>query len=140
MVAVFDTNVIISALKSAKGASFRLVNFVQTGVIRPAVTAPLVFEYDDVAVRPGLLPHLSPSEIAGFLDWFVSVSSQHKVHFLWRPLLRDPKDDMVLEAAVAASADYLVTFNISDFDGASSLGIRVVTPPQLLALIPSLSS
>ena len=52
-------------------------------------------------------------------------------------LLRDPKDDLVLEAAVAANADYLVTYNISDFDGASSLGIRVITPPQLLALIPS---
>ena len=137
MLVVFDTNVIISALKSATGASFRLIGFVRAGVLRPAVTAPLVFEYDDVASRPGLLPHLSPSEIAGFLDWFVFVSSQHKVHFLWRPLLRDPKDDMVLEAAVAACADYLVTFNTTDFDGASSLGVRVVTPPQLLALIPS---
>ena len=137
MLAVFDTNVIISALKSATGASFRLIGFVRAGVLRPAVTAPLVFEYDDVASRPGLLPHLSPSEITGFLDWFVSVSSQHKVHFLWRPLLRDPKDDMVLEAAVAASADYLITFNTSDFVDASSLGVRVVTPPQLLALIPS---
>ena len=137
MLAVFDTNVIISALKSTEGASFRLISFVRAGVLRPAVTAPLVFEYDDVASRPGLLPHLSPAEITGFLDWFVSISSQHKVHFLWRPLLRDPKDDMVLEAAVAASADYLVTFNTTDFDGASSLGVRVVTPPQLLALIPS---
>ncbi len=134
---MFDTNVIISALKSSSGSSFRLLNFVLTGVLRPAVTAPLVFEYDDVANRPGLLPHLTPAEITKFLDWFVSVSSQHKVHFLWRPLLRDPKDDMVLEAAVAASADYLVTFNISDFERASSLGVRVITPPQLLALIPS---
>ena len=137
MLAVLDTNVIISALKSATGASFRLISFVRAGVLWPAVTAPLVFEYDDVASRPRLLPHLSPAEITRFLDWFVSVSSQHKVHFLWRPLLRDPKDDMVLEAAVAASADYLVTFNTTDFDGASSLGVRVVTPSQLLALIPS---
>jgi len=122
---------------SAIGASFQLIRLVRAGVLRPAVTAPLVFEYDDVANRPGLLPHLSSSEITGFLDWFVSLSSQHKVHFLWRPLIRDPKDDMVLEAAVAANADYLVTFNTSDFAGASSLGVRVVTPPQLLKLIPS---
>lgn len=121
---------------SSTGASFRLIGCVRDGSLRPAVTAPLVFEYDDVASRPGFLPHLSPAEIAGFLDWLISVSSQHKAHFLWRPLLRDPKDDMVLEAAVAASADYLVTFNTSDFDGAASLGVRVVTPPQLLALIP----
>ena len=137
MLVVFDTNVLISALMSATGASFLLIHLVRAGVLRPAVTAPLVFEYDDVASRPGLLPHLSPSEITGFLDWFVSISSQHKVHYLWRPLLRDSKDDMVLEAAVAASADFLVTFNTSDFVGASSLGVRVVTPPQLLKLIPS---
>lgn len=137
MIVVFNTNVIISALKSAAGASFRLIRLVRAGVIRPAVTAPLVFEYDDVAHRSGLLPHLTAIEIAGFLDWFVSVSSLHKVHFLWRPLLRDPKDDLVLEAAVAASADYLVTHNVSDFDRAASLGVRVVTPSQLLAFIPS---
>ncbi len=137
MVAVFDTNVIISALKSTQGASFQLIGLVRSGVLRPAVTAPLVFEYDDVACRPGFLPHLSATEMTAFFDWFVSVSSQHKVHFLWRPLLRDPKDDMVLEAAVAASADYLITFNTSDFEGASSLGVRVVTPPQILSLFPS---
>ncbi len=137
MLIVLDTNVIISALKSATGASFRLIRLVRAGVLRPAVTAPLMFEYDDVASRPELLPHLSTSEITAFLDWFVVASSQHKVHFLWRPLVRDPKDDMVLEAAVAASADYLVTYNISDFDGASSLGVRLITPPKLLALFPS---
>ncbi len=137
MLVVFDTNVIIAALKSATGASFRLIRLVRAGMLHPAVTAPLLFEYDDVANRPGLLPHLTPAEITGFLDWFVSVSSQHKVYFLWRPLLLDPKDDLVLEAAVAASADYLVTYNVSDFGGASSLGVRVVTPPQLLKLIPS---
>jgi len=137
VIVVLDTNVLIASLMSAIGASFQLIRLVRAGVLRPAVTAPLVFEYDDVANRPGLLPHLSSSEITGFLDWFVSLSSQHKVHFLWRPLIRDPKDDMVLEAAVAANADYLVTFNTSDFAGASSLGVRVVTPPQLLKLIPS---
>jgi putative PIN family toxin of toxin-antitoxin system len=138
MVVVLDTNVIISALMSSMGASHGIIRMVRDGRLKPAVTAPLVFEYEDVTGRPGLFPHLSQAEITGFLDWFISVSSQHKVHFLWRPLLRDPKDDMVLEAAVAASADYLVTHNFSDFDGASSLGIRVVTPFQLLAiLLPS---
>ncbi len=101
---VFDTNVIISALKSATGASFEIIRLVRAGVLRPAVTAPLMFEYDDVANRPALLPHLAPAEIAAFLDWFVFVSSQHKVHFLWRPLLPDPKDDLVPEEAVAGRA------------------------------------
>lgn len=134
---VLDTNVVVSALKSASGSSFQLICLIRSGRLRPALSAPLMFEYEDVACRSGLLPHLSPLDINGFLDWFVSVSNLHKVYFLWRPLLKDPREDMVLEAAASAGADYLVTFNISDFDRASSVGIRVITPPQLLTLFSS---
>jgi putative PIN family toxin of toxin-antitoxin system len=129
---VLDTNVLLSALRSADGASFRLITLLRSGVIQTAVTAPLVFEYQDVLSRRGLLPHLSLAEIDSFLDWFVFVSSRHDVHFLWRPLLNDPKDDMVLEAATACSADFLVTHNVADFREAASLGVRVVTPAQLM--------
>ena len=101
----------------------------------PAVTVPLMFEYEDVLTRPGGLPHLRPADVAGFLDWLVSVSSCYVVHFLWRPFLPDPKDDLVLEANVTAQADYLVTFNTRDFAGSESLGVRVVTPTQLLTLL-----
>jgi putative PIN family toxin of toxin-antitoxin system len=137
VVVVLDTNVVISALKSASGASFQLIRFIRLGLLRPALSAPLMFEYEEVASRPGLLPHLSSSDINGFLDWFASVSNLHKIHFLWRPLLKDPKDDMVLEVAASAGAEYVVTYNISDFDRAFSIGIRVITPPQLLTLISS---
>ena len=57
------------------------------------------------------------------------------VFFLWRPLLPDSKDDMVLEAAVAASCDFLVTFNTRDFTPAKQFNLKVVTPPQFLAYI-----
>jgi putative PIN family toxin of toxin-antitoxin system len=134
---VFDTNVILSALKSKTGASFKLIDLIRSGVLNPAVTAPLVFEYEDVLSRVGLLPHLTPADVASFLDWFVYVSTHHEVHFLWRPFLRDPKDDMVLEAALASGAQSVVTYNISDFQGADALSVLVLTPPQLLAKINS---
>ena len=134
---VLDTNVVLSALKSASGASFQLIRLIRSGKLHPAISAPLMFEYEDVTSRPDLLPHLSPSDISGFLDWFASVSNHHKVYFLWRPLLKDPKDDMVLEAAASGGADYLVTYNISDFNRAASIGIRVITPAELLILISS---
>jgi putative PIN family toxin of toxin-antitoxin system len=132
---VLDTNVIISALKSASGASFQLIRLIRLGKLRPAISAPLLFEYEDATARPGILPHLSASDVGAFLDWFVSVSGHHKVYFLWRPLLKDPKDDMVLEATASAGADYLVTYNTSDFEKAFSIGIRVITPPELLKAI-----
>jgi len=134
---VLDSNVIVSGLRSATGASFRLLTLVRSGKLKPAVTAPLVFEYSDVTSRPGMLPHLAPPEIETFLDWFVSVSSHHDVHFLWRPLLPDPKDDMVLEAAVSARVDYLVTHNLSDFRMAPTLGVGIMTPGQLLNRLPT---
>lgn len=139
MVVVFDTNVLISALKTSSGASFQLIRMIQTGHIQPALSAPLMFEYDDVASRPGLLPHFQPAEIDAFLDWFTSVSSLHKVYFLWRPLLKDPKDDMVLECAVSAGARYIVTYNLNDFFKAESLGVHVLTPPELLSILTKIS-
>ena len=97
-----------------------------------------MFEYDDATSRLGLLPHLQPAEIQDFLDWFTSISSLHKVYFLWRPLLKDPKDDMVLECAVSARAHYIVTYNLSDFLKAESLGVRVVTPSKLLETLSNI--
>jgi predicted nucleic acid-binding protein len=94
-----------------------------------------MFEYDDVTSRRGLLPHFQHAEIQAFLDWFTSMSSLHNVYFLWRPLLQDPKDDMVLECAVSAGAHYIVTHNLSDFRKAESLGVRVVTPSKLLEIL-----
>ncbi len=94
-----------------------------------------MFEYDDVTSREGLLPHFQPAEIQAFLDWFTSISSLHKVYFLWRPLLKDPKDDMVLECAISARAHCIVTYNLNDFLKAESLGVRVVTPSELLEIL-----
>jgi len=132
---VIDTNVLYSSLRSGSGASFEILSLVRSGTLKPAITAPLVFEYEDALHRQGGLPHLTRDEIAAFLDWFVSRSTHHSVYFLWRPLLTDPKDDMVLEAAVASQADHLVTFNSKDFLDASLVGISAVTPQQLLALL-----
>jgi putative PIN family toxin of toxin-antitoxin system len=131
-----DTNVIYAGLRSSLGASFRLIRAVREGRLGTDVTAPLMFEYADVLTRPGSLPHLQREDITGFLDWLVSVSSCYVVHFLWRPFLRDPKDELVLEAAFAARADYLVTFNLRDFAGAETLGVHVITPAELLTRLP----
>ena len=131
--AVLDTNVLVAALKSRAGASFRVLELVVAGRLQPAVTTPLMLEYEAVLTRPGLLPpSLSPSDICRFLDWFTHVSSRHRVHFLWRPKLPDPNDDLVLETALAANCPYLITFNIRDFHGAADLGVVALTPKQFL--------
>jgi len=134
---IVDTNILFSGLRSRSGYSFRLIRAVAEGSVLPAVTVPLVLEYEEVLARPGALPHLSRKEIRDFVDWWVSRSTTHAVHFLWRPLLPDPKDDMVLEAAIAAGAKHIVSFNLRHLEPCLKLGIKPVSPAEYLKLTKS---
>ncbi len=130
---VIDTNVLVAALKSRLGASFKLLMALPSGRYNPCLSAPLFVEYESVLKRAELLPHLSAEDIDGVLSYLLGRASIHEIFFLWRPFLKDPKDDLVLEAAVASQSQYLVTFNVRDFaDVEKHFGIKVVTPGQFL--------
>jgi len=82
--------------------------------------------------RPqGSSPRFS-QEVESILDYFCMQSEHQKVYFLWRPHLPDPKDDHLLELAVASRAKYVVTHNTRDFKGMEKFGVRSVTPQELL--------
>jgi len=132
---VIDTNVLVSGLRSRRGPSFSLIANLPAAQFQPVVSSPLCFEYEDVLKRPGLLRALTSEDVDDFLNYFLQQSIECKIHFLWRPYLADPKDDMLLELALAGSAQFIVTFNIHDFAGAENLGIRAVTPRDFLAII-----
>ncbi len=130
---VLDTNVLIAALRSRRGASFRLLSLVGTSsAFELNLSVPLVLEYEEVAKRPGLALGLSVEAVDAVIDYLCAVSNRREVFFLWRPFLKDPKDDMVLELTVAAGADTIVTFNLKDFAGTETFGLRVVTPQVFL--------
>jgi len=79
---------------------------------------------------------LSEREVEIFLDALVAMAEPVETHFLWRPQLRDPGDEMVLEAAVNGQADLLVTFNVRDFgDVPSRFGIELMIPRDALERI-----
>ncbi|MCK6528204.1 PIN domain-containing protein [Myxococcota bacterium] len=132
MVIVLDTNALISALWSRRGASFRLLSLVGTGRFDIAISVPLVLEYEGVCDR--MLPELrvDAGDLGVVLDYLCAVAIHRPVFFLWRPTLPDPKDDMVLELAVDAGAAVIVTFNKRDFVGTDRFGIRVLTPREYL--------
>lgn len=132
---VLDTNVLVAALRSRRGASFRLLTLIDTGRYETAVSVPLVLEYEAVAkrlVRPG---GLTASDIEAIVDYVCSVASHHKIYYLWRPFLRDPNDDMVLELAVSSDASVIVTHNKRDFAGVDRFGLRVLSPRDFLVEI-----
>lgn len=131
---VIDTNVLVAGLKSRNGASYKLLMALDDEIYTPCLSVPLFVEYESVLKRLGMLPHLEASDIDAVLDYLLSRSSVQKIFFLWRPFLKDPKDDLVLETAFAAQSQYFITFNLKDFQGVEeAFGIKVVTPQTFLS-------
>jgi len=129
---VIDTNVVIAALRSRPGSSHRLVMLAGTGKFDMSLSVPLVLEYESVALRQAAELQLEPQTIEEIIGYPCSIGRRHRIHYLWRPVLPDPKDDMVLEVAVAGRCESIVTFNERDFRGAERFGIRVITPQAFL--------
>jgi putative PIN family toxin of toxin-antitoxin system len=124
--------VLIAALKSRRGAAYKLLIGLPNGTYRPNVSVPLFIEYESVAKRAGLVSGLENTEIDAILDYILSKSSIREIFFLWRPYLRDAKDDMVLEVAVESRSKYIITFNKRDFKGIERFGIEAVTPQEFM--------
>jgi len=136
---VIDTNVLVSALRSKRGASYRLLTLVGSDDrFQINLSVPLVLEYEEVIMRPGAVGGLSESEISDVLNYLCLVGRRRKIFYLWRPYLKDPKDDMVLELAVESGSSMIVTFNVSDFAGSETFGVSAVTPLEFLRSIGEL--
>ena len=112
-----------------------MLSLIDSRRFHPCVSVPLVLEYEAATKRLCRKGGLSRATVDTILDYICRVSSHHKIHYLWRPFLRDPKDDMVLELAVAAQAEWIVTYNRDDFAGTKELGIGILDPAGLLKMI-----
>ncbi len=129
---VLDTNIIFAGLYSTFGASFQVLRAVTVGKIQPVLSVALLFEYEDVLKRNSRRLGLTYRDIDVFLDNMCNLSSFQKIHYLWRPFLPDPKDDHVLELAVASQVKKIVTFNAKDFKDVDKFGVKNISPKQLL--------
>ena len=133
-----DTSVLVAAMRSRNGASFQLLSMLPSPRFQTALTVALYTEWQAVLTRPENLPPGATTDMAlAFLRYLASISHLQDVHFLWRPLLRDPDDDMVLECAVAAGCRYIVTHNIRDFRRSEDLKVRAITPGDFLQTLRS---
>ncbi len=136
---VLDTNVLIAALRSRRGASFKVLSLVGSGLLQISVSVPLVLEYESAAKKMSSSLGLSHSDIDDILDYICLVAEHREIFYLWRPLLKDPMDDMVLEVAVESESDFIVTHNVRDFVGIEHFGVKAVTPRQFLEEIGELA-
>ncbi len=134
MKVVIDTNVFVASLRSRRGASFKLVSLLPSDKFSIAISVPLVFEYED-AIKRLESTDITEQDIGDFVDFLCKIGLHQEIFFLWRPFLPDPTDDHVLEVAVAAGCDAIVTYNKRDFKGIEKFGLRILDPRELLSEI-----
>ncbi|HJU18010.1 MAG TPA: PIN domain-containing protein [Stellaceae bacterium] len=130
MKAALDTDVLVAAIRSRRGASRAWVRALLTGEAALLLSVPLALQYEAVLTRPEHLAAsgMSVTQITAFLDALCAICVPVEISYLWRPVLRDPDDEMVLEAAINGRADRLLTFNERDFAAAARFGVTVERP------------
>lgn len=130
---VFDTNVLVAAARSRRGASYQLISTLPSPKFELAVSVPLYLEYLDVLMRPDVKPdNFSNEDVLSFARKILDYSHKQSIHFRWRPWLKDPNDDMILELAIASQSSYIVTFNLKDFANIELFGIKAISPSDFL--------
>ena len=135
---VLDTSVVVAAMRSPTGASAALLMRARKGKVTLLANVALALEYEAACRRAehAVAAGLTADEVGIFVDAVLAMVEPVESYFVWRPLLRDPADEMVLEAAANGRAAAIVTFNQRDF-GAVPLefGIEVLTPAAALRRI-----
>jgi len=129
---VLDTNVLLSALKSRNGQSFKLFRKILDGKVKIAISVALILEYESILKKCLDRSIFSDDEIEAVINVICNIGEKTRIYYLWRPYLRDYFDDHVLEVAMNAGCKKIITFNLKDFVETEKLGIKAMTPGEFL--------
>lgn len=133
--AVLDTDVLVAALRSPQGGSAEVLRLARVGRLQLVLSVTLMLEYESVATRPEQLRAIGATrrQVLAALDDIAAMADVADGHFRWRPQVRDPADEMVLEAAINGRAGVLMSFNRRDFGTAPArFGVLLCTPADYL--------
>lgn len=133
--AIIDTNVLLSGLNSRNGKAFKILEALSEDKFNISISVPLVLEYESILKKKLNRTIYSDEDIRSVIDYICKIGRHIKVFYLWRPILKDPYDDHLLEVAVAANAKWIVTYNVKDFERTSNFGINAVPPYEFLKVL-----
>ncbi len=103
--AVIDTNVLVSALLHEGNPRKLVLELLDKH--RVIVSRLMLAELADVAGRDKF--HVTEAQVERFLSSLVSIAKMVPDKALFKEVSEDPDDDVVLNAAYAGKADYIVT-------------------------------
>lgn len=135
---VLDTDVIVAAMRSPRGASAALLKAARSARVTLLLGVALAIEYEAVCheLEHQIAAGLSPEEVSQFVTAVIALAEPVTIHYLWRPQLRDPNDEMVLEVAVNGQAEAIITFNRKDYGSVTeSFNVEVLLPAQMIKRI-----
>jgi len=127
--------VIVAALRSKRGASSELLRQLAHVRFGIALSAPMVFEYEEVLLRDLVPDLITPDDADQLIRFICEIGERYNPSGRIRPALSDPDDDFILELALEARVDYIVTFNLRDFARAQQFGINIIQPGRFLKLM-----
>lgn len=125
---VLDTNVLVAGLRSQRGASYKLLTMLKDDRWQLNISTTLIFEYEEILKRECAALGLSLEDIDNLVDGICAIANKRSIFFLWRPTASDPDDDFLVDLAVESQANFIITFNKKDLQGAKRFGILLLSP------------
>ena len=138
---IVDTNVLVSGLRSPRGASYQILTRLKDDRWQINLSVPLILEYETLLTRESVDLNLDRPTIDRILNNICAISNHHRIFYLWRPVAKDPNDDFLIDLAIKAKADYIITYNQKDLMPATQrFGLQIVTPKAFLQLVGDIES
>ncbi|AFZ46706.1 PilT protein domain protein [Cyanobacterium stanieri PCC 7202] len=132
---VLDTNVLVTGLQSNKGASYQLLSILNDERFQLNISPTLIVEYEDVLKRKNENLGLTYKDIDDVIDFICSIANHHQIYYLWRPLSTDPNDDFIIDLALKAQCNYIISYNKKHLKNIIKLGVDILTPKEFLQLL-----
>jgi len=137
---VIDTNVLVAGLRSQRGAAYHLLTILNDPRWQVNISTTLLIEYEAVLKRERRHLGLSEGDIDDLLDGLCHLANHQEIFYIWRPMAQDPDDEFLIDLAVAAQADFLITYNPKDMQHVMQFGVVLVSPREFLQKMEVISA